>query len=121
MASSQLVSSAAIGAGGTQAVDFDTRRQSVLTVVWVLSGSSTPADLTPAVFPYAPNGTTVLGVDVPAEALTAPVVDSALGGVLAARRYDVSGIEKVRIRTTNNNAGALSYSLFAYAEYGGRG
>lgn len=113
----RLATNVGTGTGTTNTVDLDTRSLSELTIVWKLNGTVTPADLTVAVHPYDELGTRV-GVDLPQIAKTDPASDGA--NVVAARTYDVGGIEKVQVRSTNNNAGSLNINVLAYGSYRGQ-
>lgn len=108
----------AVGTGATGSVDVDTRRLGTLTVAYKLAGTVTTGDLTPNdPLPFDQNGT-VLTVGLPPEAVTAVAVSGA--DVVAIRRYDVSGVEKVRLTAKNNNAGTLNLSIVIFGEYAGR-
>jgi hypothetical protein len=112
------IAAVSTSSGATTTADLDVRRLGTLTVLFKLAGTVTTGDLT--VFdplPQLADGTFAT-VGLPAEATTAPVSDGT--NVVAARRYDVSGTDKVRLSAKNNNAGALALTVDVVAEYAGR-
>lgn len=112
------LSGSAVGTGATGTVDLDVRRLGTLTVAYKLAGTVTTGDLTPNdPVPYDAFGT-LLTVGLPPEATTAVAVSGS--DVVAIRRYDVSGVEKLRLSAKNNNAGSLNLSIVVFGEYAGR-
>lgn len=113
-----VVTNSSVGTGATGSADLDVRRLGVLTVAFKLAGTGTVGDLTPNdPLPFDAAGA-VMTVGLPPEATTAVAVSGS--DVVAIRRYDVSGVEKVRLSAKNNNAGSLNLSIVAFGEYGGR-
>lgn len=115
-----LATDVPVGTGATVTGSLDVRRLGSLTVAYKLSGTVTPADLTPVdPLPYDNSSPPVqLTVGLPPTFAVAPASDGA--NVVAMRSYDVRGIEKVKMGVKNNNAGTLNISVVVFGEYAGR-
>lgn len=113
-----LATAQGVGAGGSLQFDVDTRRLGILSVVAKLNSTTTVGDLVYTVQPFDDKGN-VIQFSLPTVAVTAIASNGTdVGGISL---IDVSGIEKVRIRITNNNAGSLAATVVIYGDYGGRG
>lgn len=94
--------SVANAAQGT--VDLNVRGVRRLTVFWKLLATTTTADLTlNDAIPYDGVGA-LMTVGLPALASSAPASDAT--NVVAVKQYDVSGLDRVKLRGQNNNAGS---------------
>lgn len=99
---------ASLGAGATSIMEASVAGTDFITLDGDLGPTATAAgDLTAQVFPYAPDGNTLMGTPIP------PVAGFGYAGTLLAahsqlmQKYDVSGIDHVRVIFKNNNVGAL--------------
>jgi hypothetical protein len=93
----------AINAGASLDKDLDVNDNQILSIQVAMTGAIA-GDLTVAVFPFMGDGTTVNQAVLPAVRSTGPTFAAGVNWYNA--EYDVSGLEKVRVRVTNNNAGA---------------
>lgn len=115
-----LLNASSTGAGVTKTVDLDTRRMKTLTLAYKLAGTGTTGDLGVLdPLPYDDTAPTAvaLTVGLPAVSTTAPAV--AGSDVVAIRRYDVSGVDKLKVQAKNNSAGSLNLTVVAFGEYVG--
>lgn len=114
----QPLSAQAVGTGATATADLDVRRLRTLTVYYRLAGTVTVGDLTVNdPLPFDSKGA-VMTVGIPPELTTAAAVAGA--DVVAVRRYDVAGVERLRLSAKNNNAGSLNLTVDVFAAYEGR-
>lgn len=110
----QAVATTATSTGG----DLDVRRLRTLTVITRLAGTVTPADLTANdPVPYDELGV-IMTAGLPPELSVAAAASGA--DVVVVRRYDVGGVEKIRLNAKNNNAGTLNVFITAFASAEGR-
>lgn len=100
------------GGGGTFTVDVPAARKATLTVQVDMTGA-VAGDLTVAAQPYELDASTLLGLNLPVVGSTGP---TAIGGTRVAfyAQYDVSGVDKVRLLITNNNAGAQTITRLSW-------
>lgn len=112
----EVMTGQSVGTGAQGTVDVDTRRVRKLTVVWRLLATTTPADLTlNDALPFVqPTDSAPVLVPLPATANTAPASDGT--NVVAVKQYDVSGVERVRLRAQNNNVGSKSLTVDVFEE-----
>jgi hypothetical protein len=114
----QPIANVAVGTGVQAVVDVDTRRLGTLTVAWKLLATVTTGDLTlNDAIPYDATGT-LMTVPLGAIASSAPASDGT--NVVAIKTFNVSGIEKMRLRAQNNNAGTKNLTVDIFGEYAGR-
>jgi hypothetical protein len=114
----QPIAAVSTASGTTKTADVDVRRLRTLTVFYKLAGTVTAADLTvndPT--PFDLTGA-VMTAGLPPELTIAPASDGV--NVVAVRRYDVAGVERVRVSAKNNNAGALALTVDVFASAEGR-
>ena len=107
-------SAAAIGGGGTALnADLVVVTARTLVVSYQLFGTVTTADLTGGVRCYQ-DDTNLFNVGIP---VVRQQVAIAVGAdVLRIDQYDVSCFDKVQIRITNNNVGALTATVVSYLD-----
>lgn len=84
---------------------------STLTVQGDMTGAAN-GDLAVTVTPYEADNVTISGVDLPVVRSQGPTF--AGGRVTFIGEYDVTGIESVRIRVKNNNAGTQTLTRGSY-------
>jgi hypothetical protein len=105
------VSGGSLGAGAVSNLEASVGASDFITVEGDLGPTASAAgDLTVQVFPYSPDGSTLMGTPL------TPVAGIGYAGTLVAahsqlvQRFDVMGIDKVRVVFKNNNAGALPFT-----------
>ena len=106
------VENQALGAAGIYNFDVDVNGASELTVMADMTGAA-DADLDVTVQPYEADNTTLLGVNMPVASSTGPT--QAGGEVSVIRKFDVSGVQRVRVRIQNDNAGAQTLKRASWA------
>jgi hypothetical protein len=96
------VLAAAIAAAGNNDTDILSGGDSTLAVEVEMTGAAV-SDLTVSVQPYESDAATVMPVSMPVVQSVGPTVNA--GKVYYYAQFDVTGVDKVRLRITNNNAG----------------
>jgi len=99
---------ASLGAGAQQVFDASVGASDFITVEGSAGPGATAAgDLSVQVFPYMADGVTISGTPLPAVAATGYAGTLSGGYSQLLQKYDVAGVDMVRVIFKNNNAGAL--------------
>lgn len=112
----RLRNAVAIGAGGTDNVDLTTTGFARLMVIHKMTGGAI-GDLSTAVRPYEYDGVAVGGGGGPAIQVARDSGVLLSGGVVGRiASYDLDGVDKVQIRSVNNNVGAQTLTVDYYLQ-----
>ena len=98
------------GAGGTYVADVPAARKATLTVFAIITGAA-DADLAVLATPYDLGGT-LMNSGLPVVTSAGPKF--AGGAVTFYAQYDVSGVDRVQLKVTNNHAGAQTLTRLSF-------
>jgi hypothetical protein len=96
-------SAVAINAAANNDTDLLTQGASTLVVEVDMTGGAS-GDLTVQILPFQADALTLMGVAIAPVTATGPTLSG--GHVYYTAQFDVTAYDKVRVRITNNNAGA---------------
>ena len=98
------VGGASLATGTTYNMDATVGGEDLLNVMADLSGAGAAGDVTVQVFPYGPDGVTLLTTPLPAVSGVGFAGTLNGGHACLSQQYAVQGIDRVQIQVKNNNA-----------------
>lgn len=101
----------AIGAGGTNDTDIQVGGDGTLVLQVQMTGAAA-GDLTAVMFPFEADNLTIMPIAIPPMNSIGPTLNG--GKVYYYAEFDVSSLERVRLRLTNNNVGAQTIDRMSW-------
>jgi hypothetical protein len=98
-----IIAGVAIGAGANNDQDIVIGGSSTLIAQVDMTGAAT-GDLTVSVLPFEADSTTIMPISMPVVQSVGPTLSA--GHVYYYAQFDVTGLDKARLRINNANAGA---------------